>query len=191
MKAATPPISVTVANIPLFVYGTLMAPEVMESLLHRRVYGHPVRLLPSSYQRDTSSAQVATIGSNEEIRYDYSRHPVRNAVYPGLVHWNAKNDDKSVLERKNYVSGLLYSNLTEAEMEQLDKFEGDQYVKELCFVQRQHTYDDCNSVDAAFDHSADVVQAMVYVWSYPLSDLDLTKDWSYKIFEEQHLATYI
>jgi gamma-glutamylcyclotransferase (GGCT)/AIG2-like uncharacterized protein YtfP len=189
MKAATATIS-SVSKVPLFVYGTLMSPVVMESLIQRQINGNPVRLLPSSYVPATS-AQASLTESNEELRYDYSRHPVRRAVYPGLVHWNANNDEESIHKTRNYVSGLLYSNLSDEEMAQLDEFEGDQYTKELCYVQLQPNNSNPNSSGEALYNNDDVVQAMVYVWSYPLSDLDLSKDWSYTTFVEEHLATYL
>jgi gamma-glutamylcyclotransferase (GGCT)/AIG2-like uncharacterized protein YtfP len=191
MKAATPSIP-AILNVPLFVYGTLMSPVVMESLIQRRVHGHPVRLLPSYYAK-VSSAQVSPVsGSNEKLSYDYSRHPVRNAVYPGLVHWDVNNESESKQTTRDYVCGLLYYNLTDEEMVQLDEFEGDQYVKELCYVKMQRNTENFNDLDETLQNSSDdVVQAMVYVWSNPISGLDLSKDWSYSTFEEQHLATYI
>ena len=185
MKAPTPVMS-SVSKVPLFVYGTLMSPVVMESLIQRRVQGQAVRLLPSSYIPPLTDVTVPI--SNEERRYDYSRHPVRSAVYPGLVHWNTSNIDETMNLTKNDVCGLLYNNLTESEMKQLDEFEGDQYTKELCYVQRQPNN---SNIDELMYSKDDVVQAMVYVWSYPLSDLDLSKDWSYATFEEKHLATYL
>ena len=186
MKSATPAIS----KVPLFVYGTLLSPVVMESLMQRRVYGHPVRLLPSSYvPSPTPFAQVSVTGSNKDLQYDYSRHPVRSAVYPGLVHWNANNDGEVINKTRDYVDGLLYNNLTDAEMKLLDDFEGDQYIKELCHVQLQQSKS-IDTIDRALYKEDDAVQAMVYVWSHPLSELDLSKDWSYTTFEEQHLATY-
>lgn len=188
MRSATPATS-AISKVPLFVYGTLMSPVVMESLLQRRVHGHPVRLLPSSYEPGTTTSVQGTMTkSNAELRYDYSRHPVRGAVYPGLVHWNANSDCKSIKDTSNHVYGLLYSTLTDAEMRKLDEFEGDQYSKELCFVQLQPN--DNNQPADTIDND-DVIQAMVYVWSYPLSDLDLSKGWSYTTFEEQHLSTYL
>ena len=194
MKAATPPLS-SMSSVPLFVYGTLMSPVVMETLIQRRVVGRPVRLLPSS---SAPSTKVAVTGSVEERRYDYSRHPVRTEVYPGLVHWNANNEDKSIINNKarNHVCGFLYSNLSSTEMEKLDAFEGDQYTKELCYVQLQQPIKN-TSINNNFNEMVngndddDIIQAMVYVWSYPLSALDLSKDWSYQTFEEEHLATYV
>ena len=196
MKAATPVLP-SISSVPLFVYGTLLSPVVMESLIQRRVMGRPGRLLPSSYVPSSSTATSTSIAvpeSNHNLRYDYSRHPVRNAVYPGLVNWNARNEDESPNQPRNHVCGLLYTNLTDTEMDQLDDFEGDQYTKELCYVQiQQHPAPDDNNSN--FDETIvgpdDVVQAMVYVWSYPLSDLDLSTDWSYATFEEKRLATYI
>lgn len=176
--------------LPLFVYGTLMAPAVVETLIQRRIQGRPTDLISTSERR-----------SSDRPEYEYTRHPVLGQAYPGLVNWTTQpsfverssNDRKS--GRASRIRGLLYCDLTDEEMEQLDFFEGNQYGKELCNVQLvvssngnetevTSRSDDGNSSDAT-------IQAMVYVWTNPLSELDLMQEWSFDHFVKNHLSDYV
>jgi gamma-glutamylcyclotransferase (GGCT)/AIG2-like uncharacterized protein YtfP len=87
----------------LFVYGTLMAPEVM-----RAVVG---RLPPSS--------PATLVG--------YVRHPVRHQVYPGLIRTTNCDSDDTTTSSK--VLGLLYTDLQAEELQLLDDFEDVQYSR--------------------------------------------------------------
>lgn len=179
----------SVQQLPLFVYGTLMAPIVMETLIGRRVQGQKVKLLPSWVSSES--------GTNNKQPYDYSRHPVRGVVYPGLVHW--KTDD--IVQQQQHqkpsltssVTGLLYSNLSDTELSILDQFEGNQYVREICNVQliQEESSSNIDHKTPGPDEVHDIQQAMVYVWSNPISELDLTQDWCYATFESKHLSTYL
>jgi gamma-glutamylcyclotransferase (GGCT)/AIG2-like uncharacterized protein YtfP len=85
----------------LFVYGTLMSPEVVNVLLGRVPPHEPAVL-----------------------RGDFARHPVRSRVYPGMVFVNSRKNEGAAA-----VHGLLYSQLSPSEMERLDWFEGDTYKR--------------------------------------------------------------
>jgi Gamma-glutamyl cyclotransferase, AIG2-like len=212
MKTPTVPVlsssSSTVAALPLFVYGTLISPIVMESIIERKSIGRPARLLPSSF---VSATNTNTTTMNNW--YDYSRHPVRGHVYPGLVHWNTTTRTKSTTNKnsvvdpvsqytskaRNYVCGLLYTDLTDTELQLLDTYEGDPYSREQCHVefvsQHDEVVDHCMILDTTKNpirtDQSSIVLAMVYVWSNPLSELDLSNDWSYATFELEHLENYI
>ena len=51
---------------PLFAYGTLMLPKLLERVVGRRLHGRPARC------------------------FGYARHPVKNADYPGLIANSAR-----------------------------------------------------------------------------------------------------
>jgi Gamma-glutamyl cyclotransferase, AIG2-like len=187
--------------LPLFVYGTLMAPAVIETLISRQVFGRPAQLPATSKSTAVATTKSDNIDSSDD--YQYSRHPVNGQVYPGLVNWTTT---QASLERpqqyakhgQNFIVGRLYCDLTEDDMQRLDFFEGDQYSKELCNVQLFPNSDNKDIVDrksetADVDNSVkhEVVQAVVYVWTHPRTELDLTQDWSYNIFEQEKLSMYL
>ena len=89
----------------LFVYGTLMAPQVIETLIDR---------LPSH----TSAI----------LKSGYRRHPVRNYAFPGLIPAVSSSISMPI-------TGVLYRGVTEPELMRLDRFEGDEYRKQTCTVE--------------------------------------------------------
>jgi gamma-glutamylcyclotransferase (GGCT)/AIG2-like uncharacterized protein YtfP len=84
----------------LFVYGTLMAPEVVHLLLDRNPPHEPARL-PG-----------------------FVRHPVLSKVYPGMVAAIPQATDRTAA-----VQGMLYTHLTPGEMKRLDWYEGTAYTR--------------------------------------------------------------
>jgi hypothetical protein len=103
---------------------------------------------------------------------NYIRHPVNLCLYPDLLRGG---DAPQMPAAGTAVQGILYSDLTPPEMKRLDWFEGKGYTKEQCTVMSEDV--DCGAV--------------VYLWANPVSELDLTKVWSYKKFREQHLEEYL
>ncbi|GKY96274.1 hypothetical protein MPSEU_000586900 [Mayamaea pseudoterrestris] len=92
----------------LFVYGSLMAPEVMQAVIGR---------LPPSCP--------ATLAG-------YVRHPVRNQVYPGLVSCNERvgeSNDSEQCSSSSSTLGVLYTDLNSHEMDKLDWFESTDYTR--------------------------------------------------------------
>lgn len=156
----------------LFCYGTLMAPEVMRTLLGRAVPGRSAHLVPS------------TRGGG-----GYRRHPVRGRAYPGLIVHAAMAAPP--------VRGVLFDDLSDADMRRLDRFEGVEYVKEACTVQvLRHSGGDGDDLDdesnATSTTSTSICNnAIVYLWANPVTELDVTSEWSYENFREQHLADYL
>jgi gamma-glutamylcyclotransferase (GGCT)/AIG2-like uncharacterized protein YtfP len=147
---------------PLFVYGTLMAPEVVQTLIGRAPVGRPARLLDRSY----------------------ARHPVKDHVFPGLIQRvKASMDDKD--SGDSGVCGILYSDLNADEMVRLDAFEGNEYVKESCQVQLLDDEMEKNNPQGP------TVEAILYRWANPVNELDLERSWSYETFRSQHLAMYL
>eukprot|EP00977_Amphora_coffeiformis_P006023 scaffold1294_cov167-Amphora_coffeaeformis.AAC.4 len=98
----------------LFVYGTLMAPEVMQTLVSR---------LPP--------CRPATLAG-------YSRHPVAGYAFPGIV---ASEKIKDSAARQTSVPGLLFTDLTHDELAILDWFEDREYTRTQVSVTSTTTSD--------------------------------------------------
>ncbi|GAX19648.1 hypothetical protein FisN_19Hu230 [Fistulifera solaris] len=124
----------------LFVYGTLMAPPVIQTLLGR-VPPHGTALLPH-----------------------YRRHPVRNQVYPGMI-----------FEKGAMTQGILYYGLTPKEIARLDWFEDVEYTRRPVIV----------TMDAK------ETATETYVWTNPLSELQLDAEWSIEDFSQTHLTRFL
>jgi gamma-glutamylcyclotransferase (GGCT)/AIG2-like uncharacterized protein YtfP len=97
----------------LFVYGTLMAPEVVKILLDRVPNHQKCRL-------------IMTANNN------YRRHPVRSHVFPGLIRTD--DDAGDFANHGHEITGILYRGLTSMEMKRLDYFESSEYEKKPCSV---------------------------------------------------------
>lgn len=87
----------------LFVYGTLMSPQVLRVLIGR---------LPETID-------PATI-------VGYTRHPVQGQSFPGMI---PSPSTSSVTSKNNRVTGVVLKGLTDVEMKVLDWFEGDEYSR--------------------------------------------------------------
>jgi hypothetical protein len=105
------------------------------------------------------------------ILHNYRRHPVRNEVFPGIIA------SESLAGGANAVctAGLLLRDLSEYELKVLDWFEGDECTRKNVQVQ---------VVEKSFD-------TQCYVWSNPLSELDLGKEWQYGDFQKAKLDWYL
>ena len=129
----------------IFVYGTLMSPQVLRVLLGR---------IPSSLSPALLSG--------------YQRHSVRGQVFPGMIPSNnVVNDHKT--------QGILLQGLSEKEVRVLDYFEGDEYSRR----------------DVTVSCQGQSYNAQTYVWSNPLSELNLDQEWDYAHFCENHLECYL
>jgi len=74
------------------------------------------------------------------------------------------------------IQGILYRALTSSDMKRLDWFEGEEYTRQ--------------TVSANIEGNQ-VVSTVTYVWTNPLDELDVTKDWSYETFRIQSLSWYL
>jgi gamma-glutamylcyclotransferase (GGCT)/AIG2-like uncharacterized protein YtfP len=92
---------------PIFVYGTLCSPQVVQILLGRTL---------------TSSLPPAQL-------VGHARYPVRNYLYPGTIPTPDQPD--------NVVNGYLLEDLTPLERKLLDWFEGDEYDRRVVQVERE------------------------------------------------------
>ena len=99
-------------STPIFVYGTLMNPQVVQVLLGRTL----------------------TLDSFPAARLSgYCRYPVKNYVFPGMVEH--PDPDK-------FVMGCLLENLSPLDVKLFDWFEGNEYSRKLVKVSRIGGKDD-------------------------------------------------
>lgn len=115
-----------------FTYGTLMSAEIMRHVSGRRFNAEPATLP------------------------DHSRHPVRDAPYPGI----RTNPGQSV-------HGVLYRGVDSLALNRLDAFEGSQYERRTVRV-------------ITGDGREKAAQA--YVFKPALNHLLLPGDWDYEQF---------
>lgn len=144
-----------------------MAPEVIQTLIGR---------VPK--------------GKSAQILGTYKRHPVQHFVFPGLIRCSsATNTDVSSSAAPDVVRGIFYNDLSATEMTRLDRFEGDDYVKEPCTVRVLGDDDDNNNDDESSCYCEK--QGIVYLWARPATELDVANQWSFETFREKHLKDYL
>ncbi|MBK6744037.1 MAG: gamma-glutamylcyclotransferase [Hydrogenophilales bacterium] len=115
-----------------FTYGSLMCADIMS-----RVCAVDLRSVPATLP-------------------GFSRHPVRDATYPGIQPaGNAR------------VDGLLYLDLPESAWPRLDAFEGEMYARTLV------------QVELSGGHTA---ETWAYVFKPEHRHLLMTGDWDFKAF---------
>ena len=134
--------STTTTTTSIFVYGTLMSPQVLRILLGR---------VPPCQ----SPAFVT----------GYQRHPVKEQVFPGMIP--SPSDSKT--------QGVLVRSLSPREVCVLDYFEGHEYVRRPVTVE-------C---------AGDIHEVETYVWTNPISELALDKEWDYPQFCDTQLEWYL
>jgi len=105
----------------------------------------------------------------------FRRHPVKNFLFPGLV--------RAAEEDAQRVQGILYRDLSVNEMQRFDFFEGDEYDKIACEVETLE--------DESKHNNKERIATQVYLWTNPMSELDLTQLWSYERFYKENLETYL
>ena len=104
----------------------------------------------------------------------YSRHPVKNFVFPGMIP----------SQQSKIVNGYLLKNLDSVEMKLMDWFEGDEYERRLVKVSTLKN-DDSNTKNA-------IIDAYAYIWKpHLLGELILEAEWCYDTFCTDHLDWYM
>lgn len=147
----------------LFVYGTLMSPQVIETLIGR---------FP---------------GCVDACLAGYSRHPVRGQVFPGMVRVGADHSNRQQ-QSSVVTAGVLYQDLTVNEMKRLDWFEDVEYTRQCVTVVQTNPVDDDSSSRHLQQQQQDTE---TYVWTNPLDELNLKMEWSYQEFLDTHLENYL
>jgi gamma-glutamylcyclotransferase (GGCT)/AIG2-like uncharacterized protein YtfP len=106
----------------------------------------------------------------------FVRHPVKEAFYPAMIQASLSSAPYTE------VQGLLLPSFSQLEMALLDYFESDAYVRKMVQV-----------FSSSSTHGEDVpLEAQAYLWREDLlSELDLSKEWSYENFCDSHLESYM
>ena len=136
-----------------------MSPQIMETLLGRSLIAHQRALLINPQEGH------------------FTRHPVRQQVYPGLVY-HGKNDNEKAKTLSQSVEGVLFHDLSPQDMSRLDWYEESDYARKPARVQ-------------LLDGEPQEIETQTYVWISPLQLLDLEKEWSYQEFLDQHFDAYM
>ena len=115
----------------------------------------------------------------------YTRHPVIGFVFPGIVLAKTPNPQQ--------VAGLLYSDLTDYELEIMDWFEDVEYTRMDVKVSLQPPEPPVTGTteDPKDTTTGRQVPTQVYVWTNPKEELDLTQEWDYERFCRENLAEYL
>jgi gamma-glutamylcyclotransferase (GGCT)/AIG2-like uncharacterized protein YtfP len=188
MKIPSPVTSSTTQS--LFVYGTLMAPAVTQTLLRRLPVHCPAILqpLPALPLQAGGSGGGGGAGS-----YSFRRHPVKSQVFPGLVLVRDSDSQTAAATTTAAapvpIHGMLYSDLTPTEMKVLDWFEDeDEYTRTDCHVlvqPQQEVLEEEVQQDT-------VVSTQVYVWNEAdETQLHMDRDWSFDHFRENALEWFL
>jgi len=143
-----------------------MAPEVLTTLIGRLPKMQSPAFLPAIY----------------------SRHPVVDQVYPGVIQRvdnlhieSFSNNNLSSWEdvKSLCVEGMVLSELSPAEMKLFSWYEDDDYTRTTVPVLINN------------GQGIEAINADVYIWSAGNELLDLDSSWSYEIFRSTKLDLYL
>ncbi|KQJ93245.1 hypothetical protein BRADI_3g03420v3 [Brachypodium distachyon] len=147
------------ATNSVFVYGTLMAEEVVRVLLGRVPPSSPA-LLPN-----------------------HQRFSIKGRVYPAILPVDGSR-----------VSGKVFRGLTDGELDVLDIFEDEEYVREIVGISLT-SKSACLILRLAispfvFEESSDTMLAYAYIWGN-VDDPDLYGEWDFDEWRKVHLNDYL
>lgn len=132
----------------------------------------------------------------------YSRYPVKNALYPGIVRHSEEdngnnNNNKSSGTCTSAVKGILCQGLTiDRDVKILDYFEDVEYTRINVHVDLITEHYDKNYSNNKSNCESSVlsvsVPAQVYLWTNPIDQLDTSAtDWDYDKFCRDNLNDYL
>ncbi|KAG0256138.1 hypothetical protein DFQ27_005890 [Actinomortierella ambigua] len=162
MAEAAPMADDSHCNEPLFVYGSLMHPRILNAIAPT----HP------HVARRFVSARLP----------GYVRHPYHNEPYPGMI---ASSDPDA------FVDGVLIFGLTPVDHTKLDEFEGDEYTRASVPVAVKDQVPASKPSEQGSLLAGSTVTATTYLFSGPRHHLDLTKQWDYEAFARDHLDRWM
>ncbi|KAF8847901.1 hypothetical protein BDZ45DRAFT_811206 [Acephala macrosclerotiorum] len=139
-----------------FFYGTLMAAEI----LYRVCYG-----TSKVHEFPVLAQAAAKLKIRPALLYNHCRHRVLEADYPAIMPHQGHT------VRGTYVTGLTDDNI-----KQLDRFEGDQYSRQKVNV----------TVLSDGQEKGEVVEAETYMWSAGVDYLE-KREWDYDDFRKNKL----
>ncbi|RIA82303.1 hypothetical protein C1645_809664 [Glomus cerebriforme] len=134
-------------NFTCFFYGTLIFPQILNRVL--------------SNGRKNTEPPINIEERIPAVLKGYKRRKVIGAVYPAIL----KGDDL-----KDKTNGILLKGLSSQDIERLDNFEGDQYVR--------------NNVKIYIENEEKPIEAMTYIWNDYPNLLD-KEDWNPEDFKKQ------
>ncbi|KAI0041918.1 hypothetical protein FA95DRAFT_1525981 [Auriscalpium vulgare] len=161
-----------------FFYGTLMHPKILKRVIDNE--GSHLEICPA-------------------VLMDYTRHHVKDADYPAILpHEKSEKLLKRELNlEEKSVRGTLVTGLTESDLELLDIFEGNEYVRTLVAVHplgpsAPLPSDVTPTVESAYvpttpaplpspSELTATATAETYVWKAPVTDLE-QELWSFETF---------
>ena len=169
-------------NNNCFVYGTLMSPQVLQTLLGR---------IPTM----TKPAYL----------HNYIRYPVKDHVYPGIIPCSKSSNHHG---DKGIVEGILLSGLTKNEIKIFDWFEDTDYkrcIEDIHIILKDSKHGDHLQKSDISDNEKreEIVKANVYVWIAGNDLLEIVSDctgndddkiyndWSYNNFQQVKLEKYL
>jgi len=150
----------------VFVYGSLMAPPVVQELVGRLPPSipHPVRL------------------------WGHSRHPVKNQAFPAVIPAATANSNQ---QQGSFVDGMIWCELSDWEMKVLDFFEDVEYQRTKVQVEPLSQQQQSSSSEDDATTKKTLLEVDAYVWANPQSELELDKDWNFEQFSSQRLEEYL
>lgn len=129
-------------------------------ILYRVCYG------TSKVQEFPVLAQAAAkLNIRPALLYNHCRHRVLDADYPAIIP-----------QQGHTVRGTYVTGLTDDNIKQLDRFEGDQYLRQKVNV----------TVLSEGQEKGEVVEAQTYIWSAGVDYLE-KREWDYEDFRKNKL----
>ncbi|KAI1318192.1 hypothetical protein EDD11_007075 [Mortierella claussenii] len=135
----------------------------------------------NSVTRPGPEANLYTVRATIE---GYIRHPYHNEPYPGMI----ASEDKTLI-----VEGLLVFGHTVMDRFRLDQFEGSEYTREVLPVKVLDPVPGSYNAIGGSNPLApgDIVPAYVYVFTGPHGSLNLTKEWDFNAFQQEHVTIWM
>ncbi|EPS93525.1 hypothetical protein FOMPIDRAFT_1136034 [Fomitopsis schrenkii] len=158
-----------------FFYGTLLHPAIL-----RRVIGHEGQKLEIC----------------PALLLDYTRHQIKHADYPAVLPYSRSRElyEHDLSPEGRVVRGTLVTGLEEADIELLDIFEGNEYIRENISAYPLAAFVPLSSPESPsavplgtppplppLDSLTAPIPAQTYVWSQPISRLS-SNIWEYTDF---------
>ncbi|THG97666.1 hypothetical protein EW145_g7570 [Phellinidium pouzarii] len=145
--------------------------------------------MPSRYRR----LHRATYSYYSNGQYqEHTRHRIKDCDYPGVIPYAKSRNlfDHDLTREERSVRGNLVAGLSKEDIELLDVFEGDEYVREKVQVHLLGSIEPLNNPSGAIVSSTSAplpvdlgepVDTEVYIWSAPTTFL-VPELWSYEVF---------
>ncbi|CAM0946989.1 unnamed protein product [Alopecurus aequalis] len=103
--------------------------------------------------------------SSPALLPNHRRFSIRDRVYPAILPVDG-----------NEVSGKVFKGITDGELDVLDIFEDEEYVRE--------------TVGVSLTDSSETITALAYIWAN-VDDPDLYGEWDFDEWKEVHLKDYL